>query len=486
MAMFDLASVLKDATCAQMGTTQEQIEYIALENLEDDPNNFYMLTGIEELCANIELVGLQQPLRVRPDTVNPGKYIIVSGHRRRAALRRLVEDGATQFSSAPCIIENEASSAELQELRLIYANADTRKISNSELAKQAERIEELLYKLKEQGVDFPGRMRDHVAEVCQISKSKLQRLKQIQKNLAEDILQDYYDTGKLTAGAAHELSKYEFETQRFIIARAKKDPGIEHLADWSVENRAKLYERFKALDCPACSGEKCCNYENIYEKAFAEKGSWPPCKNDGVCCHNCPSLATCSKSCPRAAQRKLKLKAEAKEQKAEEKARWEAQAAPKIELIRNLWVRMSELLGQSKITYSELLKKVNKLCAVTEDRARELLNFPMTADVTENTGLPFSFGIYETDVRTLYNFADALGCSIDYLLCHDTPETVTPPAVQKWNAGNPPAPGVYIVKYFDSEFDNEETVDTAEWNGEKWRVISNYATNVRWILIPED
>lgn len=488
MAMFDLASVLKDAAAgAQMGTTQEQIEYIALENLEDDPNNFYKLTGIEELCGNIELVGLQQPLRVRPDAANPGNYIIVSGHRRRAALSRLVEDGATQFSSAPCIIENEASSAELQELRLIYANADTRKISDSELAKQAERIEELLYKLKEQGVDFPGRMRDHVAEVCQVSKSKLQRLKQIQKGLADDILRDYYDTGKLNAGAALELSKYEFETQRFIIDHAKIYPGISALADWSIESRAKLYEHFKALDCPACSGEKCCNCENIYGKAFAESGAYPLCKiNDNVCCHNCPSLATCSSSCQRAAQRKLKLKAEAKEQKAEEKARCEAAAAPKIELIRSLWARMSELLGQSKMIYSELLEKVNKHCNMPEDRARDLLNFPLTADVAENTGLPFSYGIYENDVRTLHDFADALDCSIDYLLCHDTPETATSPAVQKWNAGNPPEPGVYIVKYFDTGFDNEEIVDTAEWDGEEWRVISRYAANVRWIHIPED
>lgn len=489
MAMFDLASVLKDAAGAQMGTTQEQIEYIALENLENDPNNFYTLSGIEELCANIELVGLQQPLRVRADAENPGKYIIVSGHRRRAALSKLAEDGATQFSSVPCIVEAEASSAELQELRLIYANADTRKISNAELAKQAERIEELLYKLKEQGVDFPGRMRDHVAEVCQVSKSKLQRLKQIQQGLAPDIAKAYYDTGKLNAGAALALSKLEFEAQRFIIDRAKDTPGIEYLAEWSAKDRVTLYERFTGLDCPACSGEKCCNCENIYEKAFNKPGAWPPCKNNDVCCYNCPSIVSCSKSCVRAEPRKAKLKAEVNTQKAEAKERAEAEAAPKIELIRNLWARMAELLGRNKITYSELLKKVDKYLDVTDAEARELLNFPLTAKITDNTKLPFSWGIYEGNIRTLCDFADALGCSLDYLLCHDTPETAKPedaPFVLKWNSGAPPEPGYYVVQYCDSGFDNEVIVDSAEWDGEEWRVISRYASDVRWICTPED
>ena len=128
MAMFDLASVLKDAG-AQMGTGEERIEYIDIDRIKPDPGNFYAMSGIEALCGNIELVGLQQPLRVRVDAEDAGSYIIVSGHRRWTALSKLVGEGKDRFKTVPCIVEQPAASADLQELRLIYANSDTRKLT---------------------------------------------------------------------------------------------------------------------------------------------------------------------------------------------------------------------------------------------------------------------------------------------------------------------------------------------------------------------
>lgn len=80
MASFDLASILKDAG-VQMGTGREQIEYIDIDKIDADANNFYAMSGISALMANIELIGLQQPIRVRPNPDAPGRYIVVSGHR---------------------------------------------------------------------------------------------------------------------------------------------------------------------------------------------------------------------------------------------------------------------------------------------------------------------------------------------------------------------------------------------------------------------
>lgn len=37
---------------------REWIEYIDLDLLREDPRNFYSLDGLDELAANIELVGL--------------------------------------------------------------------------------------------------------------------------------------------------------------------------------------------------------------------------------------------------------------------------------------------------------------------------------------------------------------------------------------------------------------------------------------------
>ena len=141
-------------------TGREQIEYIDVDLLDKDQNNFYQLSDLDSLADNIATVGLQQPIRVR-DGEN-GHVVIVSGHRRTAAIRKLVEEGRTDLREVPCIRERGEASPALQELRLIYANSATRDLSSAEISQQAEKVRELLYQLQEEGFDFPGRMRDHV------------------------------------------------------------------------------------------------------------------------------------------------------------------------------------------------------------------------------------------------------------------------------------------------------------------------------------
>jgi hypothetical protein len=198
MGKFDLAKILAGQNVPNLGTGQtdeqnvpnlgtdparDQIEYIDIGLIDDDPKNFYELSDLDKLAENIELLGLQQPLRVRTSPEDPERVIIVSGHRRRAAIQKLVDDGREDLREIPCIRERDAGSAALQELRLIYANSDTRRMTSAEVSRQAERIEALLYQLKEEGVEFPGRMRDHVAAVCGMSATKVANLKVIRENL---------------------------------------------------------------------------------------------------------------------------------------------------------------------------------------------------------------------------------------------------------------------------------------------------------------
>lgn len=82
---------------------REQIEYIDIDLLDGDPRNFYALPNIAELAENILLVGLQQPLRVR--AAENGRFVVTTGHRRRQALLKLVEQGYDQFRQVPCIRE---------------------------------------------------------------------------------------------------------------------------------------------------------------------------------------------------------------------------------------------------------------------------------------------------------------------------------------------------------------------------------------------
>ncbi len=211
---FNLGDYLKDENVSRLDT--EQIVYIDLDRIDPDPANFYSLDGLDELAGNIELIGLQQPLRVRPEGE---RFVIVSGHRRRAACMMIRDGGSEQFArGVPCIVDYGEASPAMRELRLIYANSATRVMSSAELSKQAERVTELLYELKEQGVEFPGRMRDHVAAACRVSASKLARLAAIRKNLI-DSFRLAFDTGRLNEGNAYRLSQESQAVQREIFTR---------------------------------------------------------------------------------------------------------------------------------------------------------------------------------------------------------------------------------------------------------------------------
>lgn len=212
---FNLAEALAGVSKLDTGASgREQIEYIDIDRIDDDPNNFYELSGLGELAANIELCGLQQPIRVRTNPDDASRVIIVSGHRRRAAIRQLVADGRDDLREIPCIRERTDGSSALQELRLIYANSDTRKLTSAEISKQAERVEALLYQLKEEGYEFPGRMRDHVAEACKLSKTKLARLKVIRDGLSKSgQIKKAWEKGELSESTAYRLARMPAELQ---------------------------------------------------------------------------------------------------------------------------------------------------------------------------------------------------------------------------------------------------------------------------------
>ena len=232
MAKFDLGDSLANILgSVSPSDTEEQIEYISLQYLVSDERNFYSMDGVEELAANIELIGLQQPLRVLKG--DNGFYVIVSGHRRAAAIRLLAEDAPEKWARVPCIVEKPGGSSELEELRLIMANADTRRMSSADLAKQAERVEMLLYKLKEQGMEFPGRMRDHVAEACKVSATKLAELKVIRERLAPD-WRRLWEENKINHSTAYTIAKEDPDIQR-RLAFEYTPAAVESWAQWQVE-----------------------------------------------------------------------------------------------------------------------------------------------------------------------------------------------------------------------------------------------------------
>lgn len=278
--------------------TREQIEYIDIDKIDGDARNFYELSGLEALAANIELCGLQQPIRVRTSPNKPSRVIIVSGHRRKAALQMLVDEGKEQFREVPCIREESPKSWALQELRLIYANSDTRKLSSADLAKQAERVEELLYQLKEEGMEFPGRMRDHVAQACQTSKSKLARLKVIRENLLLDLENDW-ESGKFSDQAAYALARMPDWMQDEFIGK----PGKHEFGGDQCEKILAAADQYvkPTVSCPD-GGEACKNGDLFLQHDVRDKYSYNLCKGER-CCFSCAYRRNCKFSCDKVKRR---------------------------------------------------------------------------------------------------------------------------------------------------------------------------------------
>lgn len=431
MAKFDLGAFAQTLrTVPDSGTEgPEQIVYIPLDQLHEDARNFYTVSGVEDLAANIQLCGLMDPLRV--SKAEDG-YTIVSGHRRFAALSLLAKEDS-RFSKAACIVDSSADTPQMQELRLIYANADTRRMSGADIARQAERVQELLYELKEQGVDFPGRMRDHVAEACKISKSKLSRLEAIRSHLAPDIRKAYWDgpeKGRLNEAAAYSLSRLPEDYQRQVVDAYRRgdcgDAGLKWLTAGVVDKIRDDIEAAEDLLCKA-HGKKCLNFlgkvHHIIQSRITSPYSYSLCAK--ACCRTCASFLSCKDVCPRLKDAQRQARADSRVQAQQEKAARAAKKAPDIEQIRAIWQRFAALRKQAGLTPDEYKGKIDCPWMMPE---RDMLEQESgTAKITPETFLPYGGRVYLSDIKRWAAAADALGCSVDYLMMRtDDPQPISP------------------------------------------------------------
>lgn len=409
---FDLAAALKDVPKSDTG--REQIQYIPLSRIDEDPNNFYQLEGIAQLADNIALCNLQQPIRVRQK--EDGRYIIVSGHRRRAALEMLVADGYEKFREAACIVERDEVSPALQQLRLIYANANTRKMSPAEISQQAEQVTDLLYQLKEEGYEFPGRMRDHVAEAMSISKSKLARLKVIRENLDESWV-DAWKDGTLTESQAYELAQMPKYWQSII-----KDSWGASIQSLYADRIRLFRDKFQELADIQCQhGLQLCEHSSKMMRKDAETYYNFPCNR---CCFDCYSLQTCKDCCPEAMAKKKELKAVAKQTNLEAKREQEERDRPGAEFAKLVWDRIGKARKKSGCSMEDLRKARGEHVYAAIDVVNQENLENGKGKYGPDSLIGFGYALYTRDLMRVAAVADALNCSLDWLLGRtDDPES---------------------------------------------------------------
>ena len=318
---FNLAEVLGD-TVSKLNTMQ--VREIALDQLEENPDNSYAQTGIDELAESIEVIGLQQPLVVVP--MEDGRFRILAGHRRRNALEKL------ERKTAPCVVLDADLDPSLRVLILHWTNTMARGgagLTAENTFAAAKEIKEALVDLKQRGVlELPGKLRAYVADVLKVSEAAIARADAINAHLSK-AWKGAYKKGRINDSVAYELSQCDDKLQRDLHDLYKGDFWLLDAKDVKAHKKAAA-AGFAPLKCPKepyCI-EPCVGTDK--RTAAVKRGECPGC------CHDCDKSEGCEWVCGRVSKAN-RLNADAEAMEAKRKQENEAfEASPLGKLRRRL------------------------------------------------------------------------------------------------------------------------------------------------------
>lgn len=449
---FDITSLFGDAAAVSKSDTDRTVTMIDIDQLQANEKNFYKVSkkDLDDLKSSIEISGILDPPSVCK--ADGDKYRIISGHRRCEAVRQLVKEGRKDLRMVPCFIRSPQS-AEMEELELIWANATSRVLSSPELAQQAARVEELLYQLKEQGVEFPGRMRDHVAQACKISRTKLANLHAIQTNLRAPLL-DMWRKGTLNDAQALELSRLDDGLQdrlAGLFPRMSKDDLPASMVVQRIGECAKAGVKWlpcgvcpagDGLTCPSARGDAFLRHDlgNYYDMCQGSKCCWT-CRNGRTAggYNACDSMCSRAKAARTAANQQRKDKEEAAAKKAADKVKQAFIAEAKR------WLAAADAAGLSDKTKIDI-------SSYSSVSVKELRSWAAGRDLDHR-------GFYRNDLEPRFvdvaKVSKQLQCSADYIVGNiDQPWPVVPLSEKlesdqppKWRTGKPPASGHYWCSF---------------------------------------
>lgn len=458
MAEFNIAELMKGMSRADTG--REQISYLPHGQIFEDAANGYSMDGIGELARSIEIVGLQQPLRVRPIDGLADGYRIISGHRRFAAVTQLIEQGSQRFADGvPCIIDSAAASDALRELQLILGNADNRRLTAADELQQTERISDCLRRLEDEGYQFPGRHRDWVSKLSGLSRSKIGRLDAINRNLSP-VWKKLFDEGKLGETVAYALQKLPADRQDLLYSlciNAKPRVQPASLIELNVNSFAKGCANADNRICHVDGSEEPCSWKTeLLTEGYSRPGwvtHYGACSNYhdcAHCCAVCDRLAACSHVCPKlkdktdkAAEEKKLKEAEHAEQLKEEKA--EARAKAEVDRIAREaaetaeWKRLGNRRRELGLSVVEAYQLED--CMLDEDEIADIEG----RENGELTGESFWDTIDMWGNEDLCTLADRLQCSVDWLLgrVSDPQPVLSLDTRPGWHTGEPETDGPY-------------------------------------------
>ncbi len=282
-------------------TKKFSVQMIHYSKLEPSADNRYTVDQVEELANMILLSGgVKQNLLARKKT--PDTYTIIAGHRRRAAVRYLVEDrGLDQFALVPVHVENTDDI--IAKLDLILTNAGCRVRNDWEKMMEVNELYELLAALKcgsdqdkavlklMTGMDpdeIGGReIRAIVAEKLGMGETKVANLRNIEANLSPE-LKERFKEGDIGISVANEAAGLPPEKQKELEEKETvklADVKAMKAVSESDTDADTAEERHEELPVERVFPRTCITGRSPY-------GNCVCCGNNGVSC-----CAECSEGC---------------------------------------------------------------------------------------------------------------------------------------------------------------------------------------------
>ena len=215
------SAIVADIQTVNADSYIDSLKMIDIDLIEPNKNNFYEMSEIEALADDIERQGLMTALVVSEQ--NGGKYELISGHRRLAALKSLIADGRRRNGKVPCFIKGAKPNTET-ELDLIMLNATQRKYSDADTMREYDELTRIFKELEAEGKTIKGRIRDRIAEALNVSPAQVGKLDNIKHNAIPDVEQAV-KAGDMSISTANEVAKLAPEKQQEIIT---EKPKISH------------------------------------------------------------------------------------------------------------------------------------------------------------------------------------------------------------------------------------------------------------------
>lgn len=214
--------------------TGKIIKLIPLDELYDAPTDwnkdiFPEMSNEEliELIFSIKENGLIHPISVWENPSEDGKYMILSGHNRKNAFKKIIElygdinlkNGLIKdiYNIIPSIVytKEELTTVKAQEI-IIDSNYVQRKLNNKYTAK----IIEKRWNLVSAKTDWSGRTRDKVSEALGLKGRQVQKYYTLETKCIDDVKKFFYNNF-LSLNNALKFGLFSFEMQKWIIEEFK-------------------------------------------------------------------------------------------------------------------------------------------------------------------------------------------------------------------------------------------------------------------------